>query len=82
MSTKKHPIKTNMTYDSAYEALEEIVEQMESDKIQVDELAQNVRRAKELIAFCENKLREIEAEVDKAVHEHPDTNDTLLVNGS
>jgi len=71
-----------MTYDSAYEALEEIVEQMESDKIQVDELAQNVRRAKELIAFCENKLREIEAEVDKAVNENPDTNDTLLVNGS
>lgn len=63
-----------MTYDSAYEALEEIVEQMESDKIQVDELAQNVRRAKELIAFCENKLREIEAEVDKAVRDNPDTN--------
>ena len=54
MSTKKHPIKTNMTYDSAYEALEEIVEQMESDKIQVDELAQNVRRAKELIAASMN----------------------------
>lgn len=63
-----------MTYDSAYEALEEIVEQMESDKIQVDELAQNVRRAKELIAFCENKLREIEVEVDKAVRDNPDTN--------
>lgn len=63
-----------MTYDSAYEALEEIVEQMESDKIQVDELAQNVRRAKELIAFCENKLRQIEAEVDKAVRDNPDTN--------
>lgn len=63
-----------MTYDSAYEALEEIVEQMESDKIQVDELAQNVRRAKELIAFCENKLRQIEAEVDKAGRDNPDTN--------
>jgi exodeoxyribonuclease VII small subunit len=61
-----------MTYDSAYEALEEIVEQMESDKIQVDELAQNVRRAKELIAFCENKLRVIEVEVDKAVSENPE----------
>ena len=63
-----------MTYDSAYEALEEIVEQMESDKIQVDELAQNVRRAQELIAFSENKLREREVEVDKAVRDNPDTN--------
>lgn len=66
MSTKKHPIKTNMTYDSAFEALEEIVEKMESDKIQVDELAQSVRHAKELIAFCENKLRMVETEVENA----------------
>ncbi|MEO6166153.1 MAG: exodeoxyribonuclease VII small subunit [Chitinophagales bacterium] len=62
-------MKTNLTYSTAFDTLEKIVAQMESDEIQVDELAEKVRQAKELIAFCENKLRMVEKEVEKAISE-------------
>lgn len=62
-------MKTSLTYSTAFASLEKIVAQMESDEIQVDELAEKVRQAKELIAFCENKLRIVEKEIDQATGE-------------
>lgn len=62
-------MKTEMTYSKAVSKLQKIVEQMESDEIQVDELAEKVRLAKELITFCEQKLRLVEAEVRDALGE-------------
>ncbi len=58
-------MKTNLSYSSAYAVLEKLVAQMESDEIQVDELAEKVKQAHELIAFCEKKLRSAEKEVKK-----------------
>lgn len=63
-------MKTSLTYSTAFASLEKIVAQMESDEIQLDELAEKVRQAKELIAFCENKLRMVETEIDKAIGEN------------
>lgn len=63
-------MKTDMTYNKAVSKLQKIVEQMESDEIQVDELAEKVRLAKELITFCEQKLRLVEAEVKDALGEN------------
>jgi exodeoxyribonuclease VII small subunit len=54
------------TYSEAYSKLEKLVEQIESDDIQLDTLADKVKQAKELIVFCEDKLRTIEKEVGKA----------------
>ena len=59
-------MKTNLTYSKAFADLEKIVSQIEEDEIQVDELAEKVRQAKELIEFCENKLRAVETEVEQA----------------
>ena len=66
-------MKTNLTYSTAFASLEKIVAQMESDEIQVDELAEKVKEAKELIAFCENKLRMVEMEVEKVIGEKSPT---------
>lgn len=60
-------MKTNQTYEKAYSELEKLVEQIEDDKIQLDALADKVRQAKELISFCETKLRNIEKEVNDAI---------------
>lgn len=65
MSPKKHPSKTKLDYSDAFSRLEELVLQMESDEIQVDELAEKVKQANELISFCEKRLREVENEVRK-----------------
>jgi exodeoxyribonuclease VII small subunit len=52
-----------ITFDKAYAGIEEIVQQIENETIPLDQLAEKVKKAKELIAFCNEKLRNIEAEL-------------------
>jgi exodeoxyribonuclease VII small subunit len=59
-------MKRELTYSEAYSELEKLVEQIESDDIQLDALAGKVKQANELIEFCERKLRNIEKEVGKS----------------
>jgi len=56
-----------MTYEKAYEELEAIMQDLQADKISVDELTAKVKRAAELITFCNDMLRSTEAEVNKIV---------------
>lgn len=57
----------NMTYESAYKELQKISTEIESESVSVDILAEKVKRAAELIAFCQNKLRNTEAEVNNII---------------
>jgi exodeoxyribonuclease VII small subunit len=52
-----------LTFDTAFNQLKKLVNQIEDDEIQLDTLAEKVNEANELIQFCETKLRNIEAEV-------------------
>ena len=54
---------SQLTFDSAYAELEKIVRIIESENVPLDELAAKVKEAKELIRFCEEKLRGIEQEL-------------------
>lgn len=56
-------MKDKVSFDSAYAEIEDIVRQIENEAIPLDELAEKVKTAKELIAFCNRKLRDIEAEL-------------------
>ena len=56
-----------LTYESAFNELEAIMQDLQEDKISVDELTAKVKRAAELIAFCNDMLRSTEAEVSKIV---------------
>jgi exodeoxyribonuclease VII small subunit len=49
-----------ITYDTAYTQLRTLVAEIEDDSLQLDALADKVKQAKELIVYCENKLRGIE----------------------
>jgi exodeoxyribonuclease VII small subunit len=55
------------TYEKAYEELEAIMNDLQEDRISVDELTTKVKRAAELITFCNELLRSTEAEVNKIV---------------
>lgn len=57
----------NLTYNKAYSDLSKLVDQIEDDKIQLDTLANKVKQAKELIDFCETKLRSINKDVNAAL---------------
>lgn len=56
-----------MTYEKAYDELETIMQELQEDKISVDTLTAKVKRAAELITFCNEMLRSTEAEVNKIV---------------
>jgi len=51
------------TYKSAVEELEKIVEEIENESIDVDILAEKVKRASYLIKLCKNKLKSTNDEV-------------------
>ncbi len=58
-----------ITYEKAIEELEEIVSRIESEEIPVDELAEKVKRAGELIKICKTKLYKTEEEVKNVLSE-------------
>ena len=58
-------MKKEMTFSNAFASLEKLVHEIENDAILVDQLANKVKEANELIEFCELKLRGIDKELDQ-----------------
>ena len=56
-----------LTYEAAYEELLNISRDIEDGNVSVDVLAEKVRRASELIQFCQSKLRDTESEVNRII---------------
>jgi exodeoxyribonuclease VII small subunit len=54
-------------YAEMMEELEQILEQLESDSIDVDELSTRVKRASELIRVCRQRLVESQTEIEQVV---------------
>lgn len=52
-------------YQQAFSRLEQLVEEMESDRIGVDELVPRLKEAAELVGICKAKLHDSEKEVKK-----------------
>jgi exodeoxyribonuclease VII small subunit len=60
---------TELTYEKAYIELKQIAQEIETESVSVDVLAEKVKRASELITFCQTKLRSTEAEVNKIIQQ-------------
>lgn len=58
---------TELTYESAYNELAQIAKEIEDESVSVDVLAEKVKRASELIAFCQKKLKTAEGDVNKII---------------
>ena len=56
-----------LTYEEAYDELAQIANDIENDEVSVDVLAQKVKRASELITFCQAKLKSTELEVNNII---------------
>lgn len=61
-----------MTYAQALKELEEIIQEIESETVDVDCLTEKVKRASFLIKWCKNRLRKTETEVKKVLTELPE----------
>ena len=52
------------SYEKALQELQEIVARIEANAIGIDDLASQMKRAADLIEFCQNKLRTTEGEIE------------------
>ncbi len=55
----------NYTYTDAFNELQALVAEIESEDITIDTLSQKIKRASELIEVCQAKLTQTEEEVNK-----------------
>ena len=57
------------TYTQAFERLQKIVSQTESGELEIDQLADMIKEANKLIAFCNDKLTKADQEIKKLSQE-------------
>lgn len=55
----------NLKYEEAMAQLEAIVRKMESNELDIDEIAAQLKTAQRLIKFCRDKLTKTESELLK-----------------
>lgn len=61
--------KKQISYSEAIAAIDEILEQIENGELDVDEMAEKVKQASELLKTCKSKLFSTEKEVEKVLKE-------------
>lgn len=59
--SKKEP----KNYKQAWEELQEILENLESGNMDIDKLAENVKRASLLVTYCQTRLRAVESDLEQ-----------------
>ncbi len=62
-------MEQELTYESAYNELMQIAKEIEDESVSIDVLAEKVKRASELIAFCQKKLKSAEEDVNKIINQ-------------
>jgi exodeoxyribonuclease VII small subunit len=61
--------KKKQSYQEAVAEIEEILEKLENEELDVDELAEKVKRVSQLLKFCKDKLSGTEKEIQKIIEE-------------
>lgn len=61
--------KEEIKYEQAVRELEEIVEKMENDELDIDQLSEQLKRAKLLVKLCRDKLTKVDEEIKKLLNE-------------
>jgi len=56
-----------ISYSEAHEELQAILEEIKQRNIDVDKLAAKVKRARELINFCEERIKKAEMEIEEII---------------
>lgn len=56
-----------LTYEEAYTELSIISADIQNESVSIDVLAAKVKRAAELISYCQSRLRDTETEVNNII---------------
>ena len=62
-------MKEDVKYEAAMAELQSIVRKMENDELDIDQMAEQLKRAQELIKLCKDKLTKTDAEIKKILTE-------------
>ncbi len=73
--------ETALGFRQAMEELEGILERIEGEEIDIDQLAQELRRAAQLLDLCRGKIRKAEVEVTQIVQSRTETGETGETSG-
>jgi len=57
-------------YEEAYAELQAIVRKMENDELDIDQMAEQLKRAQQLIKLCRDKLTKTDEEIKKILGEN------------
>jgi len=57
------------SYESAWTELQQIVAELQAESVSVDKLAEKIERAAVLAAYCRERLRNTEAQLDRLAKE-------------
>lgn len=58
-----------MKYEEAMKRLEQIVSDIENNKLDIDLISDKIKEAQELIRFCKDKLYKTDEEIQKLLEE-------------
>jgi exodeoxyribonuclease VII small subunit len=67
MTAKKNESTDEIRFGKAIEELEGILQRVEQEEIDIDDLAEELRKAAELLDVCRSKIRKAEIEVTQIV---------------
>ena len=59
----------DIKYEAAYAELQDIVRKMENDELDIDQMAEQLKHAQELIRLCKDKLTKTDEEIKKILAE-------------
>ncbi|MFQ7113776.1 exodeoxyribonuclease VII small subunit [Hallella bergensis] len=60
---------TETKYEEAIRQLEDIVEKLENNKLDIDEMSKQLKKAQQLIKLCKERLTKTDAEIQKILSE-------------
>jgi len=63
----------NLTYSKAEEELNSILREIETENVDIDNLTKKIKRACELLKFCNTKLKSTDEEVKKILEDFDKT---------
>ena len=66
---KQQDMEQQVKYEEAMRQLEEIVEKIENNELDIDQLTSQLKKAKELITLCKDKLVKTDEELKKILEE-------------
>ena len=63
--SKKENLKSHISYSSALSRLQTILDNLRNEKVNVDQLSEQLQEAYQLVTICQDKISKVETEIKR-----------------